>query len=258
MPVITRQRLPFVIPWISRSPTALEWDPHISIMHSHMNVPVPPSEPLKEDDLKKLNSTLSRVMRGDVLTAYNLHRMRARRAFSLEGEYSETVLYCQIAIEVFLDALLYLLLWEEGADPATAAELVPTELRSRIGGSLAPRLRGGWSLRGRGAIARWWNELRPLRNRIVHAGYVASAGEGQRALEIMHAVDTFLRRRLAERASKFPRTSLLVLGIPGLKRHERWSKRLDAVVQASASEDDWVKGAQAWRLAYDGARADAY
>jgi len=256
MPAITRERLPFLIPWISRSPTADEWDPHLSMMHLHLNVAVPPTEHLGADDFTRLNSILSRVVRGDVLTAYSLHRMRAARAFCLEGDYSEAVLYCQIAIEVFLDAVLYLLLWEQGADPASSAASVPTQLRSRIGLSLAPRLGGSWSLGGGGAIAAWWKELRPLRNRVVHAAYVASVDEGERALKITQTVDTFLRRRLAERAPKFPKTALLVLGVPGLERHKRWSKRLSAVVDMSASEDDWVKAAAAWRAAFDAARLD--
>jgi hypothetical protein len=231
-----------------------EWDSQIRVLHLHSNIQVPPKERLDADDFSKLNTTLSRLMRGDVLMAYSHHRMRAVRAFRLDGDYSEAVMYSHTALEVFVDAVLYLLLWEEGADPAQAAMDVPSSLGSRVTASLAGRLGGQWSMRGRGAIAEWWTVLRPLRNRVVHRAYDASPAEAQKALEIMLRVDVFLRGRLAERAPRFPRTSLLVLGIPGLRRHERWSKRLSAIVENSVDEADWVKTALAWRAAFDAAR----
>jgi len=251
MPRITRLQLPFVVPWISRSTAGTDWDERVRLLLVHPNAPPLPKKILNKQGLEKLAVVASRYRRGDPLYPVNLLRTRLRRARQMDGDFSDTAVYAQMLLEVLMDTVLTLLLWEEGMDPSEAANQVfHQSLPVRLQQQIAPRLKGRWDWNGAGPIGDWGKELRVLRNRVVHGGYRPTEVEADRTLVIAHAVDEHLRVRLARSWQKYRRSALLVIGKPGFQRKGQWHDHMERWIKSQA-EPDWIVSYQDWRKEFD-------
>jgi hypothetical protein len=217
----TRERLPTGIPFVQRSlKDPNDWT-GISLFLLNMNIEVPP-EPLDDDGMERLAVYLSHFKNGHPLAPYSEQTLETFRAFQWEGDYGGAVVAAQTAIEVLLDGVLTLMLWEEGQDPIQVATTIYSRrLKTRVRGSYPARLGGVWNTTGQGVVARWAQEVAPLRNRVVHAAYSPTYDEASAAVSIGIEIDKYMRDRLVARRERFPRTTLLMLGRPGLERYER-------------------------------------
>jgi hypothetical protein len=255
VPAVSYERLPAAIPWISHSLTAANsWDKSMSLMLLHFNVPTSP-EIADAAALEQISGHLSLMKRDHPLTPFSERSLEARRALQVEGDYGRAVVEAQTSTEVLFDATLLLLLWEEDADPVAAAKFFDEGLAKRVRTHLPPRLGGNWAFRGRGAIGEWANDLAPLRHRVVHAALQPTKDQAHAALDAAAAVEVFVKERLVAKRTTYPRTTLLVLGRPGLERSGAWSGEIRRFAEEEADrEPDWVATFRGWRTKVDAAR----
>jgi hypothetical protein len=174
-----------------------------------------------------------------------------------DGRFGDAVVSAQTGMEVLLDGLLALMLWEEGVTPedAAAGPFSDIGFEKRVRTHFHRRLGGNWSTTGRGVMSEWAREVARMRGRVVHSGYRPSANEARRALDITVRVDAFIRKRVMERRNVYPRTTLLLLGRPGLERAGVWRGRIKEFAERADLEPDWIASFAAWRTDLDRLRS---
>jgi hypothetical protein len=211
-----------------------------------------PSE-LSADDVQTFAIHLRRLRQGDPFPLYAERTHLARTAQQV-GEFGDAVVQTAIGVEILLDGVVALCLWEEQASLAVAARTLRRSVSHWLGNELAPRLGGSWDQSGVGAIGRWRRDLADVRNRVVHRGYRPSEEQGNCAIAAGEAVDELVRERLAKHCFQYPRTALLLLGEPGLRKRDAWTRRMQEVAYSSHEDSDsWQVAYVAWRD-----RVDAY
>jgi hypothetical protein len=257
MPYLTRERLSPVATFITRDLAAAEWDESPSALLLHMNIrgAMARGEPLSDEEFEKLNVHREVASAGHPLFPYAERMLDARRLFHREGDTANAVIFIQLALEVFLDGILTLMLWEEGADPEEAGNTIFAEgFAKRVRTYYAERLGGTWDPNRRGPVRSLLLELAPLRGRVVHASYVPSREETRRVFEVAEEVDDFAVGRLIARRNRFMRTVLLSLGQPGLEKRGLWAGQIRAFAERAREEPDWLVSYRAWREALTQAR----
>jgi hypothetical protein len=256
MQALRRELLPPIVPFVTRDILREDsWDEHISFFLLHLSVPVG-EELLDLTQTEKLLLVQSHQIRGNPFAIYSLRSIEASSALSRYGNAADAVIRAQMSFEVLIDGLLACMLWEEGVDPIDAAQRFFVEgLTKRVRTHYAPRLGGNWSTEGGGPMAQWSENVHQLRGRVVHANYVPTRAEAGRALHAMEVVDSFVRERLVARRAKYKRTTLMLLGRPGLEKRGAWSGQIRRFAETRAySEPDWLASLSEWRNRLNGAR----
>ncbi|MEV7374676.1 hypothetical protein AB0O51_27820 [Streptomyces sp. NPDC090301] len=222
----------------------------------------PPSGPLgsvlDETEMTRLNAHLHRFWDGSPFELAMERSTEANRAFRREGDYRNAVVQAAMFAEIVLTSTLALMLWEEQLDTPSIDKAVAVFDFSRGGGlatrvktEYAPRLGGVWDSTSPGPVHDWSHAVAALRNRVVHRGYRPTYQETETALAAADELLEFVKARLAHRVTRYPRTALLTLGEPGLRRLGGWS-RANAYLQDPAQVPDlWFREFAAWREAVD-------
>jgi hypothetical protein len=173
-----------------------------------------------------------------------------------EGDFSSAIVQMHTAGEVFLDALLQSLVWEERKfqerGTPDLGEIAGwfshrSSLQTRMRSRFHTRLRG-WTIE-QPSLDRWLSTLTPLRNRVVHAGYEATVYEAEECREIVLNLRSFVLDDvlLADRnRTRYPRTTLMFVSREGLIRRGRYNGQIKRVDEASLDED-WIGELQAFR-----------
>ncbi len=237
--------------WATRDPFTSPggWDDGLELLLFPDRLPGRAEHPeLDEERLKKLTLYWDVWIRGGPLLPYSERSLDARLALENSGDYQNCIVQCQIAIEVLFDTLLQLLQWEEGVAPRDAANVLYREgLEKRVRSHFPPRLGGDGNSKGRGVVARWAQQVAPLRHRVVHTGYRPTRDEALEAMAILAELDDFVRDRLIERRTRYPRSTLMTLGSPGLKRYGVWSGKIRAFAEHADEEPNWIHAFNVWR-----------
>ena len=146
-----------------------------------------------------------------------------------------------------LDAILALLMWEEGLaveDAASAFE--EGKVLRRITQELSPRLRGNWSTE-RGPVGSWYRSAYRLRHRVVHGGYSPSPREAADALEAAVSLQRFVMDRIAERRTTYRRAALMTIAEAGLRRRNLWSGQIKRfALEVAPNEPNWRDSYTSW------------
>ncbi|KPI02418.1 hypothetical protein OV450_4668 [Actinobacteria bacterium OV450] len=124
-------------------------------------------------------------------------------------------------------------------------------LATRVKTQYAPRLGGEWDPRRPGTLHDWTHAVAAVRNRVVHRGYRPTYRETETALAAADALLGFIKSRLAQRVARYPRTALLTLGEPGLRRLGGWSRASAYLDDPQQVPDLWFAEFTAWREAVD-------
>lgn len=258
-PIATKEQISVAL-WFGRSPTAPSYRTGIG----GILMLTPPSSPVKEvfeePEMNRLMAHLKRVWDGSPLELAMDRSLEASTFMRRDGDYGNAVIHAALSSEIVLDSILALLLWEEQIQaPSIDAAITAFNdsrggLTTRVRREYAPRLGGTWDPEKPGAVQDWARDLARMRGRVVHRGYRPTETEAVAALSASDALLEFIKRRLAIRTRKFPRTALLVLGEPGLRRLGGW-KAAEAYLEASQHRpDDWFREYAAWRSKVDAAR----
>lgn len=259
--LITRQRLPALIPFGIRrlSQDNDEWIHGLQVLAVNMNITAPTESELSPEEMKQLAVALHAQPGERVFTAYIDIARHAKNALNLDGDHRTAVMFTAIAAEAFLDDLLAHLLWEEGRRPEDATPIFDTGFQTRIRNQYHGRIGGaGWGLDRDGVPYNWNKHIAAVRHRVVHAGYEPTYAEAAQALETLFALETFVIDRLLVEQSlkRYPRTALMLMGEPGVRRRRKWSKRLDQL-GSNPSEPDWVRTFIRWKAVMQQNRLEA-
>jgi len=143
---------------------------------------------------------------------------------------------------VLFNTVLLSMAWEEGLSASKAAGWFKENLPKRLRTHYAKRLGGNWDTYSWTApLGSWYRELYQCRNRVVHTGHLPSMHEAMAAVEARDAAEEYIVSRLADGRNRYPRTVLMVSGIPGLQRRGVYSGRIQQFVEEQAgSEPDWT------------------
>ncbi|MEU6310727.1 hypothetical protein [Streptomyces sp. NPDC047014] len=243
--------------WLARTVTGSYTDGAMGVMPL-----TPPTSPLAtvldEDQLTRLNAHLQRLWDGSPLELAMERATEARRAFRRDGDYRNAVVQAAMFAEIVLTSTLSLMLWEEQLDVPSVEQAVAVFDFSRGGGlatrvrtEYAPRLGGDWNRTHPGPVHDWTHAVAALRNRVVHRGYRPTYREAEAALAAADALLDFIKTRLAQRVARYPRTALLTLGEPGLRRLGGWPRASAYLQDPQQVPDRWFAEFTAWREAVD-------
>ena len=258
-PIATKEQVAVAL-WFGRHPTSPSYKTGIG----GILMLTPPTGPVRdvfeEPEMNRLMAHLKRVWDGSPLELAMDRSLEASTFMRRDGDYGNAVIHAALASEIVLDSILALLLWEEQLHAPTIDAAVAAfdesrgGLATRVRREYAPRLGGNWDPEKRGPVQAWARDLARLRGRVVHRGYRPTEAEAEAALSASNGLLDFIKGRLAVKARNHPRTALLVLGEPGLRRLGGW-KAAEAYLAASQhSPDDWFRDYAAWRSKVDAAR----
>ena len=164
---------------------------------------------------------------------------------------------CHTAGEVFFDALLLRLAWEEithfNGSVLTQDEVVDwfssrTPLSTRLRTSYHVRLHGGWDAdRPENPISEWTAKVARVRNRIVHGGYRPTEQEASEALAALDAVELYVLDLIARdrNRTRYPRTVFMMLGEVGMRRRGVYNGQIRRTIEAAPA--NWVQSFYAFQ-----------
>lgn len=261
--VPTRHSLIFLLPFTTRSPLVSDeelsggeealraaWsDLGFYSPTGHVDRYIPRDvADLPPEDFKSMLLLLDRHESGDPFQLFVQHSFACHRAIFIQPDYATAAIEAQLASEFFLDALLLVMAWEEGVKAADAAKWFKESLTRRIRKHYGPRLGGSWNPQDRRTvIGKWARHTRDLRNRVAHAGHHPTEQEVVYSQGAFSLLENYGKNRLLSKRNKYPRTTLMLLGAPGLKRRGLLSGRMKHFVDHIAdSEPSWSASYLAW------------
>lgn len=257
----TRERMPFGIPMGLRRVTEDEdiWPDGLNIMLLNMNLQRETRLPdLTDDQLKGISGAMSGAERRHAFAVYAEFIRESRLALERDGDYRAAVVFSATAAEVLLDDLLSYLLWEEGNRPEEGAIVFDKGfLLSRVRSEYHPRLGGDWGPSSQ-PIEAWRLFTASVRHRVVHAGHEPDVEAARRAVEATGALEDFVVTRVIDQKTigRYPRTALRLLGEPGLRRRNRFSKRIEQLMH-DPDEPHWDSTFFRWRATMNRLRKES-
>ncbi|MFE2872068.1 hypothetical protein [Embleya sp. NPDC059259] len=211
-------------------------------------------------EFEKLEAHLVRLWEKSPLELAMEHSLEASACFHKHGDYSNALIHAALSTEIFLDAVLGLMLWEDQLTDPTIDRAVRAfsesngGLASRLRREYGPRLGGSWDPSIRGPIQNWTKNLAALRGRLVHRGRRPSKSETLEALTAADEIFEFVKTRLSEKVRIYPRTALLIIGLPSLTQRGRARRAHDYLKSENGqSPDTWLMEYDSWRRNVDAA-----
>lgn len=235
-PLSYERILPMVLVarWDEESQAFGEFD-QILMLH-HLNLPdAPPGETIEGDLLTRFDYFFGEQVEGTPLLGMSQRLADARRALLQDGDYALTTVLAAVAAEVLLDTVVLLLLWEEGMNPADAADLLSANeaQTQKISRLLVPRLKGHWTFKS-GPVADWLLHTVRMRSRVVHANYEPTRIEAAAALDASYNLQTYIFDKLASQRNAYPRSTLISIAQEGLVRRNLWAGKIKKFFETRA------------------------
>lgn len=205
------------------------------------------AEELSQEKTDQVFQRVKRLKNGFPISFAEDAFARARRSFTVESDYAATTVFSYTAIEVFCNSLLSILMWERGDPRSSTVEILSTQgFETRLRRHYAPILGGNWDFKSSASPINILNEVSIVRHRYLHAGVEPSLREADLALEAFTVVTEFAKDRIAIKNYDFPRTALLTLGEPGLRRKNVWTRRFERLLDEIVDEPDWIVTFAEW------------
>ncbi len=247
---ISRQTCQPIVPWTTQGLDGA-WGP-LGLFMVHLGERVIPfaADELTDEQIHALQVTLERARKGDPFASYVERARVARRAHRIDGDYPTTVIAAYTACEVLLNTALLAMAWEEGMarDDTRGWFEGQGGFMARVQGQVVPRLGGRWTSGSPEDPLVLLRALSKSRNDVVHNGHLPEEREAATALDIVEAIEVFVKELLGAKRRTYPRTALLLLGRPGMERlglRDRWM--VNFMNNQAAQEPDWIATFTAWR-----------
>ena len=165
-------------------------------------------------------------------------------------------MHTQTSLEILLDGVLTLMLWEADERPEDWAKTFQNDsITRRVKTYYHERLGGNWNLDTSPPLKGWIDRIARPRNKVIHTGYQPGKDEAQQAIDAVTALEKFVKTRLAVSRARWPKAALIVLARPGLERLGAWDKRmrnLEARLD-NPDEPDWLASYRQWRTSLESA-----
>ena len=213
--------------------------------------------PASDVELERAAQIFEDIRNQNPLEQYWDFTLSAHNAAHTDGDYVEAVLKAATAAEVLIKNAAAMLVWEATAylSPPTPAWAVhpqgvfaqkPAKL---IGGVLAAALGGDWDSRdARKPVGAWRHHVARLRSRTLHRGHRPSDVEADQAIAALHQLEGHLCDLLAQRAERFPRSAVLLVGLQTLEKRGAAGKVRATLAD---SQENWLSSYQAWTAKVD-------
>ncbi|MEV6575659.1 hypothetical protein [Streptomyces sp. NPDC051577] len=251
-PVATKEQVHLAM-WFGRRPEQLRYRGGPRGILLLTPPAAPPTEFLDEAGFEHLKAHLWRAWDGSPLELAMDRSLEASLFLRRDGDYGSAVIHAALSSEIVLDSTLALMLWEEQLhtpDIETAARLFGDprgNLAARVKRDYCPRLGGTWNPNVPGPVRNWAQQLTRLRGRVVYRGYRPTEVEAETALAASDALLEFIKGLLARKSKAYPRTALLVLGEPGLRRIGGWRAAETYLAASEQRSDTWFREFTQWR-----------
>jgi hypothetical protein len=195
------------------------------------------------DTLEKMSDYVNLATRGHPSIAL-AHLQAELHNAMYDGNFRAVLMFAYTASEILLDLSLMGMLFDEGQNIHEAASYFSKPLKTRLLTEYHDRLGGAWNPQSSEEVATWLRDVRQVRNRVAHAGYLPDHEEAHVAREAHFSLGRHLRDRLASRPRKYPFTAGLLVTPSGFERRDIRSKAAQAAVQAAFDRlDEFL----AWR-----------
>lgn len=252
-----------LIPWTTLDPFVGRWG-SLGLFWVNTSEQLLPPDPGDLDDaqMSRLLQRLSYLRQRSAITTYGERVRAAERALAVDGDYPTALIACHTAGEVFFDALLLALAWEEiyyfNPPPTTIEETVTwfsgrASLESRLRSLYHVRLAGSWDLSLLDTpLGRWAAHVAVPRHRAVHAGYRPSEAEAIKAFDTLLEAEQYALGILSNdrNRGRYPRANMMLLGRDGLERRGLYGGKLRRLVENS--REDWARSFKDYRDWLDG------
>lgn len=208
----------------------------------------PPRE-LTPEQVEEIGLRVHLAKEGEPYVTVRHWQRLAHRAFWLDGDFAAAVVTIHTAGEVFFDALLLRMAWEEmehsPGSPLTREEVAGwftsrSPLSSRLRTRYDVRLEGGWDPDRLGhPLHDWDRKVARLRNRIVHAGYRPTEREAAAALDAAKAAEAYVLDLVVDdrNRTRYPRTVAMLVGRAGLERRGLYTGKARRAIESRPG--DW-------------------
>ena len=244
---LTRRAIEPIIPWTTSDPLEEEFGGlgFFEVNYGDAD-PVVPVGTMEADRLERMNAILERQGRvgkfGDPATTMVEHLRHAQYAYNVEFDYSSCVVWTYSSAETMFDGMLLMMAWEEDLDFAEAAKWYDMSLAKRVASLYHLRLGGQWNLKVSDTpLGAWRRAILDVRHRVIHDSYNAAEGEAGAALRARERVRDYVFDRLARKRRIYPKTALIWLTIPGLKRRHVYDRFMKTVVERAGEEEYWLE-----------------
>lgn len=195
------------------------------------------SEPDQTPDQIALLSDKNITETAEVMRQY-MDVYREACAAEISGEYISASILFAAAAEIYLDLLLQLVIWEEGASPESAfaelfqtkrcdcedcTELISTTFERVKSGMYAKRLGGDWNVY-KAPMMKGWQTVRYTRNEAVHSGHEPSEKEIREVHAVVDKLVSWTIDLLVDRMEKYPATLFFLAGRASIEKRGAWDK----------------------------------
>ncbi|MFD7655060.1 hypothetical protein ACFV4N_13875 [Actinosynnema sp. NPDC059797] len=251
--LLTAQTLPPLIPYVVRTPTQIARKQVVEMrffpLFAGMNY-VTRKGDLSSDQVSRIFDYGNHLQGTPISTYLDLDR-EAGIALIRLGNTRSSVVMAAAAAEVILNLSLLMMLWEEGKTPEDVAKNWSDGLAGRVKSEYGCRLGGSWDQADSGTIGDWSRHVAGVRHRVVHAGYLPSYGEAEKAIDVSRELLTYIGDSLSRGKSlnKYPRTAIMLIGSEGLQRRGRYTNRIKRL-QKDVAEPPWAPTFGLWHKAY--------
>lgn len=250
------------IPYMTLNPFSGTWS-ELGLFGLNYGLNLIPSsqDELTSEQVEEFILRTSLQKKGSPLIRYVEWSFAAHRALEIDADFATSLINSHTAGEILFDSFLLMMVWEElkflsntNITLDTVAEwfIRRPSLESRIKNLYHTRLIGWNNKEGSEIMLRWFFQVGRIRNRVIHAGYLPSELEARNASQTLSDVETFIKKSLGDDANRnrFPRTALMLLGIPGLERMNRYRGKIKRVAE-DETEPDWLYSFGQFRTCLD-------
>ena len=186
----------------------------------------------RQDTLKKMSDYITLATRNHPSIALG-HLQADLDNAMFDGNFRAVLMFAYTASEILMDLALMGMIFEEGQRAEDAAACFAKPLKTRLLNEYHDRLGGAWNPQGSKDVAAWLRDVRQIRNRVAHAGYLPDHDEAHRAREGHFSLGRHLRDRLASQAKKYPFTAGLLVRPGGFERRDIRSKAAQEAIRAA-------------------------
>ena len=249
---LNRRNIFSLIPWTTRDPDDFVYRA-VSYLQVNENppfleggsIPVPRRPLMSEQELEEAMAAFARIVQKESLLASSEHRRVAERSFVVHADYASTVVWSHTFIETFLDSVLLSMTYEERISEDDVRDLFASEQFFKRLRTQYSRLSEKWDPNDETTIiGRWIKDVRFIRNDVLHHGYIPTEHEALQALTAAGEMAEFVKEEILVRRQKYPRTTLLLFGIPGLDSRGLWGGELKDMAEQDMLQ--WIASFQEW------------
>lgn len=194
------------------------------------------AEPLSSSEASTI--TKAQILDSATLLEPYMDAYREATAAESNGEYLAASVLFTAAIEIYLDIVLQLMMWEEGMSPEEANYLlnevkvcgcenctakISTTLDRTKSGLYKSRLGGSWDIY-KDPLMKRWQAARYIRNAAVHSGQEPSVSDTKDIHRTLDEIVAWIIDLLCTSLSIYPVTTFALAGRIGLEKRDRWDE----------------------------------